>query len=77
MAATYVFHPPATEQAEVTSPKPSFFKTLFRRMSDSRQRQADAVVERHLKSSGGKFTDTTERDMERVLSGRTSVGFVR
>ena len=77
MATTYEVHSSAATHAEGSALKPSFFRTLFNRMIDARQQQADDAVIRHLISSGGKFTDSTEIAMEQVLSGRTCIGFVR
>ena len=77
MATTYEVASSSATQAEVNAPKPSLFRTFFNPMIDARQQQADEAVVRHLTSSGGKFTDSTEFAMERVLSGRTCIGFVR
>ncbi len=46
------------------------FARLFAAMAASRQRQADREIARILAGSGGKFTDETEREIERrFLSG--------
>ena len=49
---------------------PGLFALLFAAMAESRQRQADREIARYLASTGGKFTDETEREIERrFLSG--------
>jgi len=40
-----------------------FFRRFFDAMMHSRQRQADREIERYL--NNGKFTDETEREIER------------
>jgi hypothetical protein len=44
---------------------PGLFTLLFAAMAASRQRQADREIARYLAGSGGKFTDETEREIER------------
>jgi hypothetical protein len=49
---------------------PGLFARLFAAMTASRQRQADRDIARYLAGRGGKFTDETEREIERrFLSG--------
>ena len=49
---------------------PGFFALLLAAMATSRQRQADREIARYIAASGGKFTDETEREIERrFLSG--------
>ena len=43
--------------------RPGFFRWLANAMMQSRQRQADREIARYL--DGGKFTDETEREIER------------
>jgi len=43
--------------------RPGFFRRLFNAMVVSRQLQADREIERYLRNS--KFTDETEREIER------------
>ena len=46
-----------------------FFAWLLAAMMESRRRQADREIARYLASTGGKFTDEVEREIERrVLS---------
>ena len=44
---------------------PSFFARLLAAMMVSRQRDAEREIARYLAGSGGKFTDDTEREIER------------
>jgi hypothetical protein len=59
------------------TPKPtrsgrSVWRRFITALMDSRQRQADREIARFLASSGGKFTDETEREIERrILTDRT------
>jgi hypothetical protein len=49
---------------------PGFFTRLLAAMMVSRQRDAEREIARYLAGSGGKFTDDTEREIERrFLSG--------
>ena len=49
---------------------PGLFALLLAAMAASRQRQADREIARFMAGSGGKFTDETEREIERrFLSG--------
>ena len=49
---------------------PGFFMRLLAAMMVSRQRDAEREIARYLAGSGGKFTDDTEREIERrFLSG--------
>ena len=43
--------------------RPGFFRWFFEAMMQSRQRQADREIARFL--DNGKFTDETEREIER------------
>jgi hypothetical protein len=45
--------------------RPGLFARLFAAMAASRQRQADRDIARFLAGRGGKFTDETEREIER------------
>ena len=52
---------------------PGFFVLLLAAMAESRQRQVDREIARYLASTGGKFTDETEREIERrFLTGSSS-----
>ena len=42
-----------------------FFARLLAAMMASRQRQADREIARYLAGTGGRFTDETEREIER------------
>ena len=45
--------------------KRGFLATLFDAVWHARQRQADAEIARYLAMSGGKLTDSAEREIER------------
>lgn len=45
--------------------RPGFFSRLLAAMMLSRQMQADREIASFLASSGGKFTDESEREIER------------
>ena len=59
-----------TESLLVRTPaKPGVFARFFAAMIAARQRQIDAEIARYLGRRGGKFTDSTEREIEqRVLA---------
>jgi hypothetical protein len=42
-----------------------WFRQLLSALMESRQRQADREIARYLAGSGGRFTDETEREIER------------
>ena len=49
------------------------FARLLEAMATSRQHQAEREITRYMALSGGKFTDETEREIERrFLSGSSS-----
>lgn len=51
--------------------KGSFFRDLFRAMQAARLREAEREIGIYLARSGGKFTDESEREIERrFLSNR-------
>src|ERR1043165_3655311 len=47
--------------------QPGFFKRLLVAMMASRQAQAEREIATFLRASGGKFTDESEREIERLL----------
>ena len=49
--------------------KRGFWAAMFDAIWSARQRQADAEIARYLAMSGGKLTDSTEREIARRLSG--------
>lgn len=51
------------------APRTSVLKRLFTALVAARQRQADQMVARYIALSGMKFTDSVERDIERLLAG--------
>jgi hypothetical protein len=53
-----------------TRPRKSFFALFMAALTESRQRAAEREIARFIAGSGGKFTDETERQIERrFLSG--------
>jgi hypothetical protein len=44
---------------------PGLLRRLLKAMVDARMRQADREIARYLASTGGRFTDATEREIER------------
>ncbi len=48
--------------------KPGFFKRLLAAAMRAQQRRAEREIARYLAMSGLKFTDSTEREIERRLS---------
>ena len=45
--------------------KPSLFSRLIGTLMAARTRQAEREIARYLRGSGGKFTDESEREIER------------
>ena len=62
----------APRHLPITEPKAGFFRRVFAAMQESRLRQAERGIAAHLARSGGKFTDETERDIERRFLGNAS-----
>ena len=52
-----------------TKPRRGFFRAVFDAIWTARQRQADAEIARYLATTGGKLTDSAEREISRRLSG--------
>lgn len=64
-------HVPARIEAEpARAPRRGFWKTILDSLWASRQRQADIEIARYLAMSGGKLTDSAEREISRRLSGQ-------
>jgi hypothetical protein len=61
--APYAFAEGGFTTATSACERPGFFRRLFNAMVVSRQLQADREIERYLRNS--KFTDETEREIER------------
>ena len=57
---------PVTAQAK---PRRGFWSAIFNAIWISRQRQADLEIARYLASTGGKLTDSSEREISRRQSG--------
>ncbi|MBI2714875.1 MAG: hypothetical protein HYX37_10530 [Rhizobiales bacterium] len=54
------------------SAKFSLWRLLRDTLSEARRHQADYEVARYLESTGGKFTDEAEREIERRLMSNSS-----
>jgi hypothetical protein len=52
--------------------KRGYFRTLLEAMILARQHYAEREIASYLKRTGGKFTDESERDIERILMNRPS-----
>ena len=64
-------HVPArVESKPASAPRRGFWKTVLDSLWTSRQRQADIEIARYLAMSGGKLTDSAEREIARLLSGQ-------
>ena len=58
-------------EAKVAEARPGFFRRLLAAMQAARMRQAEREIAQYLAHAGGKFTDESEREIERrYLSGR-------
>jgi hypothetical protein len=59
----------ALRQKTERAPAPGLLTRLLHYIEDANMRRADREIARYLQSTGGKFTDTTEREIEhRYLS---------
>jgi hypothetical protein len=47
------------------APRPGLLARFFRALHDARLRQAEREVAAYLAATGGKLTDSTEREIER------------
>lgn len=57
------------ERKTVRAPARSLLSRLLHFIEDANMRRADQAIARYLESTGGKFTDATEREIEnRYLS---------
>jgi len=65
--ADTAFRPSAFAPARARSYQQDFLSRLFRKFVAARQRQADREIARYLASTGGKFTDSVEREIQRRL----------
>ena len=57
---------PATAIAR--QPKPSLLRRFYGAIVEARQREADRQIARFLGGTGGRLTDSIEREIERRLS---------
>lgn len=56
-------------EAARSAPKVSLLRRIYDAIIAARQHQAEQIVARHLALNGMKFTDETERHIERLLAG--------
>lgn len=73
LATTPAVTTPAQAKGEAQpedKPRRGIWRSLFAAIVRSRQRQADLEIARYLEMTGGKLTDSVERDIARHLSGR-------
>jgi hypothetical protein len=50
--------------------RPGLFTRFFRALHDARLRQAEREIAFYLDRTGGKLTDSTEREIERLFLAR-------
>lgn len=76
MALSIPFHAPLARESRTASAAPPAVRNpgLLTRLLDavveSQQRRAEREIERLIYASGGRLTDSVERDIERLLSER-------
>ncbi|HVV79768.1 MAG TPA: hypothetical protein VHD59_09175 [Pseudolabrys sp.] len=61
---------PSDTSLTAATPKPSFIVRLFRAMHEARMRQAEREIAAYLARTGGKFTDSAEREIEQRFLSR-------
>ena len=61
--------PARIETKPARAPRRGFWKAILDSLWASRQHQADMEIARYLAMSGGKLTDSAEREISRRLSG--------
>ena len=72
--STFALHPrdiavASPREAARSAPKAGLLRRFFDALIAARQHQAEQIVARHLALNGMKFTDSTERQIERILAG--------
>lgn len=75
MALSIPFHLPLAREdraapAAPAARKPGLLTRLLDAVVESQQRRAEREIERLIYASGGRLTDSVERDIERLLSER-------
>jgi hypothetical protein len=55
-----------------TPVRPGLFARFFRALHDARLRQAEREIALYLDRTGGKLTDGTEREIERLFLARNA-----
>ena len=64
--ATHALSPGDTPVTRAATPaRPGLFVRFFRALHEARLRQAEREIALYIERSGGKLTDTTEREIER------------
>lgn len=61
---------PSDTSFTAAAPKQSFIVRLFRALHEARMRQAEREIALYLARTGGKFTDSTEREIEQRFLSR-------
>ena len=69
-ASHALFHSDTTLNRDTAAVRPSLFVRIIRAMQASRQRQAEREIALYLTRTGGKLTDSAEREIERRFLGR-------
>jgi hypothetical protein len=67
-------HPRELDYPQTAAPKAArrgLWRRLFDAMITARQRQAEREIAHYLHNIGGKFTDETEREIERFIYTRS------
>jgi hypothetical protein len=67
---SHALSPSDTVHARDADVRPSLFIRFIRGMQASRARQAEREIALYLQRTGGKLTDTTEREIERRFLAR-------
>ena len=61
--------PARVEAPAAKAPKRGFWRMCYDSVWNARQRQADIEIARYLAMTGGKLTDSAEREIARRMSG--------
>jgi hypothetical protein len=68
---TYVAPRSAAAARSTTEPRRGFFTRFLDALMAARMKQAEQEIARYIAATGGKFTDDTERVIERRFLGGT------
>ena len=70
--ASHALSPRDTLTGTTSAPRQSFVTRLFRALHDARLRQAEREIASYLARTGGKFTDSAEREIEQRFLRRNN-----